>query len=196
MGKKLLSVLTGLVISMFALNACGGNAVSWAYIHDPETEIISLSDNGKAVYKGSNYKYTKDDFFITLKDRDGNEDKLRYVPGDDPEKTMILYEKTGYNYQGEGHPDSVIGVWVDDNNRSSFQFTDKGTFSEDNIFYGHYTFDEDASTIKLMYDEPLEDTILYYELDGDRLTVEYPWPMVITGSGDGTVDSGTIKNGS
>ena len=184
-------VATVLVIAVFALCACGSKTQSYAYIHDPETEILSLSDNGKAVYKGSNYKYTRDDSFITLKGTDGIEIKMRYFPDEKDESKMVLYEKTSYNYQGEGIPESVKGVWVDDNGRSSFQFTEKGTFSEDNVFYGHYTVDENEKTIKLMYDEPLEDTILYYTLDDGKLVIEYPWPMVITGSDGGAVDKGS-----
>ncbi|MCR5831479.1 MAG: hypothetical protein K6G67_04975 [Lachnospiraceae bacterium] len=180
MDRKTAAVLISLVFSAFALTACGRNTASWAYIHEPEKEILALSDNGKAVYKGSNYTYTKDASFITLKGSDGSEVKMRYVPDDKDEGKMTLYEKKGYNFKGEGHPDSVIGVWFDDNERSSYQFTEKGTFTEDNIFYGHFFVDENEKTIKLMYDEPMEDTILYYELDGDRLTIDYPWPMVKT----------------
>ena len=44
-------------------------------------------------------------------------------------------------------------------------------------------FDEEAGTIKLMYDDPIEDTLLYYSIDGDDMTIDYPWPMVKTGSG-------------
>ena len=180
MYRKIPAILTSLVLSAVLLAACGGDKVSWAYIHDPETEILSLSDNGKAVYKGSNYTYTKDSSFITLKGSDGSEVKMRYIPDEKDEGTMTLYEKKGYNFKGEGQPDSVIGVWFDDNERSSYQFTEKGTFTEDNIFYGHFIVDENEGTIKLMYDEPMEDTILYYELDGNRLTIDYPWPMVKT----------------
>ncbi len=192
MGNKISTVLACFVITAFSLCACGAKADSWAYVHEPEKEILSLSDNGKAVYKGSNYKYTKDDSFITLKDDSDKELKLRYVQ-EVPEK-MVLYEKLKLNYQGEGSPENVIGAWVDDNGRSSFQFTEKGTFAEDNIFYGHFNVDEGAKTIKLMYDEPLEDTVIYYELDGNTLTIDYPWALVHTGSDlGGPVDEGTIK---
>lgn len=193
MDKKFSAVLTSFVIMALFLTGCGSKAIGWAYSHDPATEIISLSDNGKAVYKGSNYTYTQDSSFITLKGSDGSEIRLRYIPDSKDEGKMLLYEKTTYNYAGEGVPDSFIGAWVDDNNRSSFQFTDKGTFSEDNIFYGHFTADTEESSIKLMYDEPLEDTMIYYSLEGNRLTIDYPWSMVRTGSEGGMVDKGTIK---
>ena len=109
MDRKISAVLAGLVVSVFILAACGGNKESWAYIHDPQTEILSLSDNGKAVYKGSNYTYTKDDSFITLKNEDGSETKMRYVPDAKDEGSMILYESMPYNYTGDGSPNGVIG---------------------------------------------------------------------------------------
>ena len=31
-----------------------------------------------------------------------------------------------------------------------------------------------------MYSDPIEDAVLYYSLDGDKLTIDYPWPMVVT----------------
>ena len=93
MDRKSAAVLTSLVLSALALTACGRNAVSWAYIHEPETEILSLSDNGEAVYKGSNYTYTQDSSFITLKGSDGSEVQMRYIPDDKDEDKMILYEK-------------------------------------------------------------------------------------------------------
>ena len=29
-----------------------------------------------------------------------------------------------------------------------------------------------------MYLDPLQDTLLYYDLDGDELAIDYPWRMV------------------
>ena len=192
MYRKIPAILTSLVLSAVLLAACGGDKVSWAYIHDPETEILSLSDNGKAVYKGSNYTYTKDDSFITLKGNDGSEISMRYVPDEKDEGKMTLYETKPYFFQGEDEPDGVIGVWFDENNRSSYEFTENGTFKEDNIFFGHYAVDEDEGTIKLMYDEPMEDTLMYYSLEGGKLIIDYPWPMVTTGKDDKT-QKGTVK---
>jgi hypothetical protein len=57
-------------------------------------------------------------------------------------------------------------------------FTDKGTFLEDGYFPGYYTVDEANSTLKLVYNDQFEDTICYFRLEGDKLYIEYPWPMV------------------
>ena len=177
--KIRVSVAAAFVFAAVLMTGCGKVVESWAYIHDPQTEILALYDNGRAVYKGSDYKYTKDDRYIVLTDKAGTETKLRYVPDGDK---MLLYERSVYTYGGEGTPDSVVGAWGQDNGWS-YEFTDKGTFSEESIFFGHYTVDENEHTIKLMYDDPIEDAILYYSLDGNELTVDYPWPMVPTGSG-------------
>ena len=157
------------------LSGCGSKTEKWAYVHEPEEEIIALSDNGKATYKGSEYTYTKDDTYINLKDKSsGQEESLRYEMNGDQ---MTLYEESTYTRQGETDEDSVVGVWTQDNGWS-YQFTEDGSFSEENIFFGHYSIDEAKSCIKLMYDDPIEDAYLYYTLNGDELTVAYPWPMV------------------
>ncbi len=169
-----LIILSALMITVLA--GCGKVTESWAYSHEPETEIISLWDNGKAVYNGDKYSYTKDDEYITLKDKSGTEQKLKYVPDGEG---ILLYEKSTYEYQGEGAPDGIIGLWTQDNGWS-FEFTEDGKFGEESIFFGHYSVDESNSSIKLMYDDPIPDAILYYSVDGDKLTIDYPWPMVKT----------------
>lgn len=173
------TVFTALAMTfLLILAGCGGPKESWAYIHDPQVEILSLSDNGKAEFHGNDYKYTKDDSYFTLTDKDGKEEKHRYIPND---KGMIFYETSTYKYDGEGEPEGIVGIWTQDNGWL-FQFTENGTFSEENIFFGHYAVNEDDHSIKLMYDDPIEDAILYYSLDGKELTIDYPWPMVPTGT--------------
>lgn len=173
--KKLLTFIFAFTMLLTA-SGCGKYKENWAYIHDPKVTVLSLSDDGKAIYKGTKYSYTKDDSYIDLKGEDGSELKLRYIADKDG---MILYEKTTYTFDGEGTPDGITGVWKQDNGWV-YRFTEKGTFSEEDIFYGHYIVDEENSSIKLMYDEPIEDAILYYELKGNELIIDYPWPMVKT----------------
>ncbi|MCR5421412.1 MAG: hypothetical protein K6E98_10410 [Lachnospiraceae bacterium] len=172
--KKNIIVMTMLMICMFVLSACGGTVERWAYVHEPETAVLSFKSNGKAIYKDKEYQYTKDDSYIHLKGKGDIEDQdLRYIVDGDK---MILYESSTYQRKDGSSEDGVFGVWVQDNGWE-FQFTKDGKFSEENIFYGHYSLDKNNRTIKLMYDEPLEDAILYYELNGNELTIEYPWPM-------------------
>ncbi len=167
-----------LVILSIAVIAtgCGRKTESWAYSHEPTKETIALYDNGKAVYKGVGYRYVKDDSYITLIDKDKNEIKLRYTMGKDG---MTLYEKSTYKLaEGEKH-DGLVGNWVQDNGWS-YVFTDDGEFSEEGIFFGHYSVDEDDSCIRLMYNDPIEDAYLYYTLNDDELIIDYPWPMTKT----------------
>ncbi len=178
---RYIAVVALMLSVIIQITGCGSNKESWAYNHEPETEILSLSDNGKAVFHGEKYRYTKDDKFITLKDKSGNETRLRYIL--DGEQ-MTLYESSTYDYSGEGTPDGIVGVWTQENGWS-YQFTEDGKFTEENIFYGHYAVNEQDSSIKLMYDEPLPDAILYYSVDGNKLTVDYPWTLVRTVRGDG-----------
>lgn len=162
------------LLSVSILSGCGYKTEKWAYTHAPDEQIIALSDNGMADYKGSKYTYTRDDTFITLKDANGEEESLRYEMNGDQ---MTLYEESTYTRQGEAGDGSVVGVWTQDNGWS-YQFTEDGSFSEENIFFGHYSVDENSNCIRLMYDDPIEDAYLYYTLSGDKLTVAYPWPMV------------------
>ncbi len=166
--------LTIMILMVMGISTgCGTKTESWAYAYAPGEEIVALYDNGDAVYKGNDYKYKKDDDSITLKDKSGNELNLRYeMEGD----TMLLYEKSTYKYSGEDNRDGIIGVWRQDNGWS-YIFTADGKFSEENIFFGKYSVDEEKSCIRLMYDDPIEDAYLYYTLSGDELTVDYPWPM-------------------
>ncbi len=161
-----------IVLGIF-LSGCGDRTEKWAYVHDPLEEVISLSEDGSCTYKGNRYTYTMNDTFINLKGEDGSVTSLRYEMNGEQ---MTLYEESTYSLEGED-TDSIVGVWKQDNGWS-YQFTENGEFSEENIFHGHYLLDEKNGCIKLMYDDPIEDAYLYYVLNGDELTVAYPWPMV------------------
>lgn len=153
----------------------------WAYIHDPATSVLVLKTNGSAVYEGASYTYTTDDTYIHLTDSNG-EQLMRYQM--DGEK-MNFYKTTTYKYAGEGTPDGLVGMWTDEADKWSYEFTSEGTFMEDKIFPGYYSADESEGVIKLVYNDQFEDAFLYYTLEGDTLTIEYPWPLVRTTKDDG-----------
>ncbi len=171
---SMLMIVATIVFMVQVLTGCGSKAEKWAYNHDPDKAVIAFYDNGKSVYKGNSYTFTRDGQYINLTDIFGKEQKLRYTMENG---NMLLYEKSTYKYDGEKAGDGITGVWKQDNGWS-YQFTEDGRFSEENIFFGHYSLDEENKCIKLMYDDPLEDTYLYYTLEGDELTIDYPWPMV------------------
>lgn len=163
-----------LFLSLLSLSGCGRKAESWAYNHEPTKEVLALYSNGKATYKDNEYKYKRDDSYIYLKDKDDTT-SLRYVKDGD---NIILYEKSTY-HRSDGQGDGLVGLWTQDNGWS-YQFTEDGKFSEDSIFFGSYSVDTQEQCIKLMYDDPLQDAFLYYTLEGNELSIEYPWPMVPT----------------
>ena len=178
-----------LFIMMAGICGCGKQTESWAYSHAPDEQIISFANDGKAVYKGVDYTYNKDDSFYTLTDKQGNTLKLRYAMDGD---NMILYETSVYKRDMEEPGSGIAGKWVHENGRNMFRFTKDGQFDEDGYFYGHYNVKENEGTIKLMYSDPLQDCIMYYSLDGDELTIEYPWPMVHVGENNNEKGQTTI----
>lgn len=184
--KKAMSAFAILVLLMCAfLTACGSAPDTgpdadalrgvWAYNHDTETPILTLKANGHAKYKGAGYTYHSDGQYICLTAADGTETALRYELNKDG---MLLYESTAYTFDGDSLPADLVGKWVNEENHWSFEFTDHGTFMEDTYFPGYYTVDTDNATIKLIYNDHFEDTILHYSVSGNTLLIEYPWPMV------------------
>ena len=176
---KIKSILLtiSLILSALLITGCGKKGESWAYDYEPETEVLALYEDGTAKYKGEKYTYTEDNTYIRLKNNSRNID-IRYEKDGD---SFVIYEKSTYKQPGK-QQDGLGGIWVADNGWS-FAFGEDGKFSEENIFFGHYSVDEKTSCIKLMYDDPIPDIHMYFELNGDELTIEYPWPLV------GTVES-------
>lgn len=181
MKKRVTALLLAAIMIITVFNGCGkkneeveGLVGKWAYNHDTKTTILELKANGKAVYNGGKYTYTNDDKFIYLTSSDGKETKLRYEMD---RKGIFLYQPESYVYEGTGMPDGLLGSWKNDQNWS-FEFTQEGTFNENGYFPGYYLIDEEAGTVKLMYNDHFVDTTLYYSIDGNVLNIEYPWPMV------------------
>ena len=164
---------------------------SWAYNYEPDKAILNLWGDGTADLDGERFKsYTKTDDYIELTRSDGSTLKMRYYMDGD---TMNLYRKTVYEYQGTGLHEGIIGYWKEKDGRLAFEFTTKGTFLEDTIMPGHYEIlDEEQGYVKLMYNDHYYDTYIYCEVDGDTLTVDYPWPMVQTVDEAETNPKGTV----
>ena len=179
--KRLKFPILAAILTMTAMLAGCGKTEHWAYNHEPDKDALVLYDNGKAELDGESFTYTKNETVISLTDASGNTVDHRYIT-DDAHDQIYFYKSAVYHRGEEEKGAGIIGVWTQDNGRNTFQFTKDGTFSEENIFFGHYRLDKQAGTIKLMYSDPIEDTLLYYTLDGDEMIIDYPWPMVKTGS--------------
>ncbi len=184
---KILRLFAVIAILVVALAGCGKNdsnlseaqkkvCGSWAYVHDKETEVLKLKDDGTAKYEKNKYTYEVNDTYITLMNTKGETVKFRYeMDGED----MLLYFETEYEYSGETEPNGIIGVWSNEK-KWSFEFTTDGTFMEDGYFPGYYFQDEATKSVKLVYNDHFEDTTIYYTVDGNKLTLQYPWKMVTT----------------
>ena len=197
--KKIVLMLL-LVSSLSVLYGCSKESSeleSWAYIYDKATEILRLNSDGTASYELKVYEdgkqvkkkqeyssYIKDDSFITLKDENGGELKIRYIKTD---TGIDLYEKTEYTAILRKSENGIAGVWADKNNSDYFyEFTEEGTFNEDGYFTGIYSLDEKEGIINLTYDGNSSKAVLYYTILGDSVFIEYPWPMVRTEKDQGT----------
>ncbi len=180
-----LAVMTLILLSMTACSKNGNTTAtskevkqicgSWAYSHDKETAIAVFREDGTAQYEDKNYSFDCDSQFIKLKDTDGDTTQLRYTLD---EKGMYLYSNNTYTFCGEGMPDGLVGEWSCAEKNWSYSFTEEGTYMEDGFFSGHYTVDDENSTFQLIYNDHFEDTICFYQLEKDKLQIEYPWRMV------------------
>lgn len=150
---------------------------SWAYTHDEDTAIAVFRESGTALYEGKDYSFESDNQFIKLKNTDGETTQLRYVLDDEG---MYLYSNNTYTLSGEGEPHDLVGEWSCPEKNWSYSFTDAGTFVEDGYFPGDYTVDYENSTFKLVYNDQFEDTVCYFQIEENKLHIEYPWRMVRT----------------
>lgn len=184
MKKKLLVVAALIFINVaFGVWAFMLQAESWAYDYEPQVEILSLGRTGNAQYNGQSYRYVKDEQYIAFTAKDGEIFKRRYemATNKDGEEVLFLYEPSVYTYVGEDAPEGLTGEWRSENGWS-FLFNENGTFVEDTYFYGYYSVEQDEGRVKLVYDSEFRfnDTYIYFLIEGDQMTVEYPWRLLKT----------------
>jgi hypothetical protein len=179
--KKLLCAL----IVLLLLAGCARSAAlspaeqalvgKWAYDHDPKTAVLVLKQDGSAKYDGTKYdRFAYNGELLELTGSDGSSLQIRCIQDEDG---LLVYRSTVYERDGSG--DGLPGVWHDSADNWTFEFTNTGAFMEDGYFPGTYTVDEAAGSFRLHYaGGQLDDTVCYFTLDVDTLTVEYPWRMV------------------
>lgn len=144
----------------------------WGYIYDPSAVILEVSGD-RLTYEGKKYSFSMDQEFLYLK-RGKEERKLRYLISG---AHTYLYQTTDYQRTTDPQAVPLAGKWENRENSWSFEFTEKGEFLEDGYFPGTYSV-SDHGTFKLMYTDHFEDTECYYSINGQVLTVEYPWEIV------------------
>ena len=178
---------------LIAAAACGcqksETLESWAYSYESGAEALKLCNNGTAVFDGNDYTYTKDNDHINLKDKSGQELKMRYtVSGDE----MTLYKVSSYTLNADYDADGLIGVWNCGN--SAFEFTDKGTFLEDNIFPGHFLVDEEAGTMRtyIVRDNRSSELVGYFSIKAGLISYnEHDVAVVDETTGKEKIDEAT-----
>lgn len=148
----------------------------WAYDYEPTVLVLRLEANGNAWYLGKDYTWADQGSFLKLADPEGNTLMLRYAVS---ETQKVIYPRTFYrrgtHVEGEG---GLIGVWEGVSDGSSFVFTPAGYFLEDSAFSGNFMADPEAGTFLLHYGEVFADTLCYYGVENEILSVEYPWVIV------------------
>ncbi len=176
--KRLLLLICVLIVLGTVLTGCEGKRdknveESWAYIHEPENPVLVFKKDGSASYLNKTYtKYELAENVIRFTAEDGTVIERDYYDNGD---TRYVFEPISYEYTTGDDNTQLIGVW-ENANGNSYQFTAKGTFLEDGIFPGHYILGENGA-IKLVYNDPFQDTTLYYVIKDGILTINYPWPM-------------------
>ena len=149
---------------------------NWAYSYAPGISVLTVAQDGTAVWDGERYTWEDDGKHLLLrKDTDGETILLRY---DVAENNVLIYPPRKYTRIAETAGEGITGTWKEDaeNSRSSFVFTTAGKFLEDGVFPGDYIVEDDTFT--LQYQANFEDTRCWFVQDGDAMTVEYPWPVI------------------
>ena len=199
--KKIAFAWIGILIfGVLSLSGCGNKGTvtptvptavksddvsqQWVYIHERENAAMIFYKDGTAFYDGVKYKsYEVGEKTIRFTSEDGTVTNIRYFDetAKDGEKRRTIYRITDYKLKpGAYTGDSpVIGFWQVPDRNWSYQFTAKGTFLEDEVLPGHYYVNDDG-TIRLVYEGNLPETVFYYSIHDDIMTVEYPWVMAET----------------
>ena len=175
--KKLPALVCTMLLVFVLLAACSGESSessfqgNWAYSYEPKELALLVKNGGKAKLDGKTFTYTEENGILRLENKAGDLAFAKFK--NDDKKHIFLFKHTIYT---GANNDGLIGKWT--SGKWSFEFTAEGTFLEDGIFPGYYSVDEENSTIFLIYNDQFENTIVPYELKGNKLTLEYPWEMV------------------
>lgn len=177
--KLFLLILIGCVF--FAV-ACGAEEScpllgDWAFDYEPSVSVLTVREDGTALWNGAEYAWEDDGTFLLLKNKEGEEASLRYLA--DGERVRIFLAGT-YTRTAKDKDEEIFGAWVKDNSYgSSFIFEKDMRFMEDGTFIGTFQVDDETGTFTLKYQPAIfEDTTCYFTWEGDRMTVEYPWTVV------------------
>ena len=184
-GSKLWGTLLLLMLAGCVFIAAAGGAGEacpllgdWAFNYEPAVSVLTVAEDGTAVWNGAECTWEDDGTFLTLT---GEEETvtLRYLAD---EEKVLLFLPASYTRTAKDRDDEIFGAWIQDGaSRSSFVFDKSMQFLEDETFVGYFEVDDEAGTFTLRYQPSyFDDTTCYFVRDGDHMTVEYPWTIVET----------------
>lgn len=166
------AVLPGVICAEAAMPLMG----EWAFDYEPETTVLKVDADGNAWYQGTDWRWEDLGTSLKLTGADGKTIDLRYAV---TEEKKVIYPQTRYKrgkeVEGQG---GLIGIWEGVDDQSNFVFTPAGYFLEDSSFTGTFTKDEEKGTFLLNYGDAFADTMCYYSIADEILTVEYPWTII------------------
>lgn len=173
-GKGTLLILLLLVLLPVVSSFAAVSAGEWVSPDVPEQAVLTVAEDGTVLYRGIAYEPQIADPVSLLVPREGEGSPLRCMLSDDQ---MVLFLPTVYSRHEEDQGTGFPGVWMSTAGGSSFIFTEDGRFLEDGVFTGTFSLDDAEESFTLHYQGPFEDTLCYCGLEGDTLTVEYPWKL-------------------
>ena len=181
MKKNLFPLMVALVLLLHILIAAASLAEgfptgAWGYRNDAAEPVLQLNGDGTALYESIEYAWEDDGQFIMLTGDGGQALRLRYMV---TETGPWLYKPISYTRKEGVAGEGIRGVWnMDGSEQGFFEFSDKDTFLEDGLFDGTYTVNYEAGSFTLTYPRYFDDTVCYFEINGDRMIVEYPMKLV------------------
>jgi hypothetical protein len=178
-----LSCFVCLAVLLVPFPACGTAAGSplvggWAFNYAPEEAVLLVREDGTAEYEGRAFSWEDNGTFLVLTDAEtGEKVSLRYTV---KEGTILLYLPKVYLRFADLPGEGLTGAWIgEESEGSTFIFREDHRFLEDGTFTGTFRADPEAGTFLLIYPQYFDDTLCYFRMEGnDRMTVEYPWPLV------------------
>ena len=151
----------------------------WAFDYEPSASVLTVKEDGTALWNGADCTWEDDGTFLLLKDQAGELISLRYLAD---EGRVRIFLTGSYTRTAKDKDEEIFGAWKKDGSYgSSFVFEKDMRFMEDGAFVGTFAVDDEAGTFTLKYQPSIfEDTTCYFTWEGDHMTVEYPWTIVST----------------
>ena len=171
----------GCLMTLLLLLLCAGawaeplQAGEWVYPDTPDAPVLFVSQDGAVLFEAHRYALRTDEPFCWLEPEDEALPALRCRIDDE---TILLYRQDVYARHPKDQGSGLPGAWLSTTGGGVFILGGDGLFMEDGLFTGTYTVDEAAQSFRLHYHEDFADTVCYYTLGEDRLTIEYPWKLI------------------